>query len=315
MLMALRLAAHRGVGGGPCPTSRRHWRGAVALVLAVATAAPGAGTPATAATGDGQTTASLCPPGRAGALPSGTGETSGITASGRFPGWGWVIRDSGHPASLYAVRFLTDGRSVVRELQVVGADNTDWEDVAYARNQDGTGRLYVVESGQTGRDHYVYKIPEPDPLGPVTAVRFHRYRYAYPRGRHFNTEAAFFHQSRLVLVTKTSPARVYRFDGRLSARRVNRPRFVGLLRGARTVSVTRVSADGRLLIAANHTRLYVYRGKVAGGSLTQFVARRPDRTVVVAVGDNIEAGDFFPFRRCELLLAAESKNVYRLAPP
>ena len=30
--LALRLAAHRNVGGGPCPTSRRHWRGALALV-------------------------------------------------------------------------------------------------------------------------------------------------------------------------------------------------------------------------------------------------------------------------------------------
>jgi hypothetical protein len=225
-----------------------------------------------------------------------------------------VIRDSGHPPSLYAVRFLADGRSVVREIQVVGAENTDWEDVAYARNQDGTGRLYVVESGQTGRDHYIYKIPEPDPLGPKRSVRFRRYRYTYPRGRHFNTEAAFFHQGRLVLVTKTSPARVYRFEGLLSSRRVNRPRFVGVLRGTRRVSVTRVSPDGQVLVAANHTRLYVYRATVPGAALTQFVARRPDRTVVVAAGDNIEAGDFFPFRRCDLVLVAESKNIYRLAP-
>jgi hypothetical protein len=278
-------------------------RPALALVLAVVTAAPGAYAQS----------APPCPTGRTGALPSGTGETSGITASGRFPGWGWVIRDSGHPASLYAVRFLTGGRSVVHEIRVAGADNTDWEDVAYARNRDGTGRLYVVESGQTGRDHYIYKIPEPDPLGPRRSVGFRRYAYAYPRGRHFNTEAALFHQGRLVLVTKTSPARVYRFENPLSSRRVNRPRFVGVLRGALTVSVTRVSTDGQLLVAANHNHLYVYRG-IPGADLTQFVARRPDRTMVVGDGDNIEAGDFFPFRRCPLLLAAESKNIYRLAP-
>jgi hypothetical protein len=225
-----------------------------------------------------------------------------------------MIRDSGHPPSLYAVRFLAGGRSAVREIRVAGAENTDWEDVAYARNRDGTGRLYVVESGQTGRDHYVYKIPEPDPLGPNRSVRFRRYRYAYPRGRHFNTEAAFFHQGRLVLVTKTSPARVYRFEGRLSSRRVNRPRFVGVLRGAQTVSVTRVSPDGQVLVAANHSRLYIYRSAVAAAALSQFVGRQPDRSEVVATGDNIEAGDFFPFRRCALLLAAESKNIYRLAP-
>jgi len=67
------------------------------------------------------------------------------------------------------------------------------------------------------------------------------------------------------------------------------------------------------LVAANHNHLYVYRG-LPGADLTQFVARRPDRTMAVGNGDNIEAGDFFPFRRCQLLLAAESKNIYRLAP-
>jgi hypothetical protein len=212
------------------------------------------------------------------------------------------------------VRFLLGGRSVVREVRVAGADNTDWEDVAYARNRDGTGRLYVVESGQTGRDHWIYKIPEPDPRGRKAAVGFRRYRYAYPRGRHFNTEAALFHQGRLVLVTKTSPARVYRFEGHLSEGRVNRPRFLGVLRGARTVSVTRISPDGRILVAVNHNRLYIYRSAVPAADLAQFIARGPDRSAVVGAGDNIEAGDFFPFRRCALLLAAESKNIYRLAP-
>jgi hypothetical protein len=31
--LALRLAAHRSVGGGPCPASRRHRRGALALAV------------------------------------------------------------------------------------------------------------------------------------------------------------------------------------------------------------------------------------------------------------------------------------------
>ena len=288
---------------GRSPWRRSHV--VLAVVLAAVTAAPGAGA---------QTAPPACPAGRAGALPPGTGETSGITASSRFPGWGWMIRDSGHPASLYAIRFLPDGRTLLREIRVAGADNTDWEDVVYARNRDGTGRLYIVESGQTGRDHFIYKVPEPDPLGHRSSVGFRRYRYAYPRGRHFNTEAAFFHQGRLVLVTKTSPARVYRFEDRLSERRVNRPRFVGLLRGARTVSVTRVSPDGRVLVAANHNRLYVYRSQTPGADLSQFLARRPDGARSVGNGDNIEAGDFFPFRRCALLLAAESKSIYRLNP-
>lgn len=245
-------------------------------------------------------------------LPSGTGETSGLAASARYPGWGWMIRDSGHPPSLYAVRFRGRWGHAVREVRVLGADNTDWEDVAYATNRDGTGRLYVVESGQTGRGRFIYKIPEPDPDGRARVTRSRRYRYAFPGGRRYNTEAAFFYKSRLVLVTKTSPARLYRFEKRLSPRRVNRPRFIGELRGALRVSLTRVSPDGRTLVAANHNRLYVYRAGRDDADLPEFVSRPPVWQGALGAGDNVEAGDFFPAGDCDLVLLAESKRVYRV---
>lgn len=245
-------------------------------------------------------------------LPSGTGEASGLAASSRFPGWGWMIRDSGHPPSLYVVRFRGRQGHVIREVKVIGADNTDWEDIAYARNPDGTGRLYVIESGQSGRDRFIYKVPEPDPDGPLRAIPSRRFRYAYPGNRHYNTEAAFFHQSRLVLVTKTAPARLYRFEERLSPGRVNRPRFIGTLRGSPRVSVARVSPDGRTLVTANHNWLYVYRATSEDADLAHFIARRAVRRERVGVGDNVEAGDFFPAGDCDLVLVAESRNVYRV---
>ena len=245
-------------------------------------------------------------------LPSGTGETSGLAASGRYPGWGWMIRDSGHAPSLYAVRFQGAQGHVVREFSVLGARNTDWEDVAYARNQDGTGRLYVVESGQTGWDRVIYKIGEPDPTRSGRVIRVRRYRYAYPRGRSYNTEAAFFHRDRLVLVTKTSPARLYRFEQRLSPDRVNRPRFVGVLRGAPRVSVARVSPDGHTLVAANHGWFYVYRAARPDADLGDFVGRPPAWRGGLEPGDNVEAGDFFPAGGCDVVFVAESKNVYRV---
>jgi hypothetical protein len=68
-----------------------------------------------------------------GPLPRGTGEVSGLAASQRYPGVGWMIRDSGNPPSLYSLR-LAGGAGAqprVREIPVLGAENRDWEDLAY----------------------------------------------------------------------------------------------------------------------------------------------------------------------------------------
>jgi hypothetical protein len=290
------------------PRRRRDPRFAVPAVLAVAGGLLGGVLPV-----DPAGARSVCrPPGsrasQGDSLPSGTGETSGIAFSRRHPPWGWMIRDSGHPASLYAVRFRAGGRPLVREVKVKGADNTDWEEVVY----DGArGVLYIVESGQTGRDHHIYEIPEPDPARAERIRNWRRLRYAYPRGREFNTEAAFMHHGRLVLVTKTSPARVYRFDD-LSRKRRNKPEYVGTLPGANRVSVTRVAPDGRTLIASNHDTLLVYRARTGSNDLRAMIGRGPTRRQRIARDDNIEAGDFSVEGRCDLVLVAESKNVYRI---
>jgi hypothetical protein len=57
-----------------------------------------------------------------GALPPGKGEVSGLAASHRLPGVGWMIRDSGKPASLYSLR-LDGSRPRVHEIPVIGAHN------------------------------------------------------------------------------------------------------------------------------------------------------------------------------------------------
>ncbi|MGH9039065.1 MAG: hypothetical protein ACRDZ3_02420, partial [Acidimicrobiia bacterium] len=48
-------------------------------------------------------------------IPDGHGEISAFVASRRHPGTGWMIRDSGKPASLYSLR-IANGRPVVREV-------------------------------------------------------------------------------------------------------------------------------------------------------------------------------------------------------
>lgn len=245
-------------------------------------------------------------------LPRNSGEASGLASSVRHPGVVWMVRDSGHPPSLYALRFGPDGVATAREIPVEGASNRDWEDVTYFLGRDGGARLWVVESGQGGGGRVVYEIPEPDPDTATSVRPVARYSYAYP-DRSTNTEAAFTWDGNLVLVTKNFPARVYRFTQPLSTGGVNRPVFVGELSDSRGISVAKVSPDGRWLATTTHDTVFLYRNSAAPGTLEGFVNQEPFHARVAAPGDNVESGDFFPTGECQLLLASEQRNTYRLA--
>ena len=246
-------------------------------------------------------------------LPAQTGDASGLVASQRYPGWGWMVRQHDRPY-LYAVHFPgADAPHEVRPIHVLGAVNVDWEDVVLQ-----AGKLYVLESDQawtrvlTGRPtRVIYEIPEPDPLGPAWVRAAARYSYAYPAGRRYNTEAAFSFAGHLVLVPKTTPAQLYRFDQPLSARQVNRPRFVGSLAGSDTVSFAAVSPDQTNLVLANHEVLFAYRFPNPAHYLWQF-AGQPVQRRRIDVGDNVEAGGFFLTGQCKLLLVAKSRTIYRI---
>ena len=251
-----------------------------------------------------------------GGLPPESGEASGFAASLRYPGVVWMIRDSGHPNELYALRFDADGRATNRVLPVAGADNRDWEEVTRYDKPDGTSGLWIVESGQSGSNRFIYDVPEPDPDRDVVARASARYAYAYPDEKS-NTEAAFTYDNKLVLVAKRFPARLYRFDKPLSTGGVNVPAFVGELSDSRGVSVAKPSPDRRWLVTATHDTLFLYKNRGSGG-LEDFLGREPFHAMVFAPEDNVESGDFAPaFGDCFMLFASETRNTYRVSsgPP
>ena len=237
-------------------------------------------------------------------------EASGLAASKRYPGTGWVIRDSGHTASIYSFRMVGD-RSVVREIKVLGANNRDWEDITYSVGPDGKGRLWIVESMQSSRDPYIYEVVEPNPH-TATAVRVKsRRQFQYPGDRFQNTEASFWYDGHLVLATKSSPTRLYRFDS-LAGVGVLRPKLIGNLEGAPRISVLRPSPDHSALVASSHQTVWVFTGEGKGSKLADFVGKKPASRDLAFRDDNVEAGDYFPVGSCRLLMLSEKKNVYRV---
>ena len=257
-------------------------------------------------------------------LMDGLGEMSAFEASPNFPGWGWGIRDSGRPASLYA--FKPESADIVpaKEFPAHGLRNSDWEDMAWTPGfEPGTGHLWVLENvgnGWTG-NRWIHQFNELDPEGPAPvdtptlppppteASLVGSYEWAYP-DEQVNTETMFVFDGDLVVVTKTQPSRVYRFDGPLVESVVNVPSYVGTLPKGERLSVAALSVDQRTLAVSSHGKLDVYENRGNPHDLAALISNPVVRHVMPP--DNREGGSFFPHGSCDLLLVAESKTVWRL---
>jgi hypothetical protein len=302
-------------------------------------------------------------------LDSGLSEMSGFVASRNHPGWGWGIRDSGNPASLYAIRPDADGTPRVGELRAYQLRNRDWEDLAYTPGAlPGAGHLWVLEnvgnSWVGNRWVYQFKevapddlpppppppppstttttttttttppggdvppesttttttappppttttttVPPPPPPPPPPATLVGAYQWAYPDTQ-VNTETMFFFDDHLVVVTKTEPSRVYRFDEPLQAGVLNVPSYIGTLPVGKLLSIAALSVDERTLAVASHGKVDVYENRGDVHDLAALISNHVFRQDMAS--DNREGGSFFPYGSCDLLLTAESKRLWRL---
>jgi hypothetical protein len=151
--------------------------------------------------------------------------------------------------------------------------------------------------------------PPPPPPPPPPATLVGAYQWAYPDVQ-VNSETMFVFDGDLVVVTKTSPTRVYRFNGPLLPFIVNVPTYVGTLPAGKLLSVAALSVDQRTLAFSNHGKLDVYENRHDVHDLAALIAN-PVFSQSMA-SDNREAGAFFPYGSCDLLLIAESKNLWQL---
>jgi hypothetical protein len=232
-------------------------------------------------------------------------EASGLVKSRRYPGVFWTHNDSGHPATLFAVR--RDG-SLVREYPV-GALNVDWEDVA----ADGRGHLFLGDIGNNGGRlplRAIYQVDEPDPAAearsplPVRSATF----YKFPPGGRFDAEGLAVDGDRALLVAKTfdgRPAEVYTVPLRPPApmTRPAVPERAGSLDGfTRPVTGASLSPDGRRLAVCSLEAVGVYsRGPDAAWVPVALRTFRSDDQIEAVAWD----GD-------DLILAGEGRGVYRL---
>jgi hypothetical protein len=146
-------------------------------------------------------------------------ESSGLARSLRQPGIFWTINDSGGEPCVFALDTKGQTRAKVRLRDAV---NIDWEDIAIARDQEGTPKLFVADIGDnlTMRPSVtIYEVPEPEvPAAGETAVGETwsegtvKWHLAYP-GHPRNAEGLFVHPTtrQVFIVTKSDskPSEVF----------------------------------------------------------------------------------------------------------
>ncbi len=143
-------------------------------------------------------------------------EISGLSASRLAPNVFWLHNDSGDKARLYAV----DAKGkLLAKVEVTGAKNRDWEDMASGPGVDGKPALYIADTGNNAgiRDELtVYRVSEPKLGSDKKAVTeaAEAFPFGYPDGNH-DCEAIFVDPTsgQIYLITKTlrSDCTVYRF--------------------------------------------------------------------------------------------------------
>lgn len=152
--------------------------------------------------------------------PSATGtiqdasleELSGLVASRRHAEVLWALEDSGNPPQVVALG--PDG-AVRARINVQGATNVDWEDLAAGPCGADTC-LYIGDIGDntaTRTDAAVLRIAEPNPALGDQFVAADRFALAYPDGAQDAESLVVLPDGRVRILTKRADdtARVYEF--------------------------------------------------------------------------------------------------------
>src|SRR5690606_6824140 len=108
-------------------------------------------------------------------------EVSGLAASHRHADTLWMLNDGGNEARVYAV---SHRGGKIATLDIVGVDNTDWEDIA-AFELDGRHYLLIADTGDNGglrKTLQLHVVPEPDTLADATVTPAWSIVFRWPGG-------------------------------------------------------------------------------------------------------------------------------------
>lgn len=211
---------------------------------------------------------------RIGTLSRRVSESSGVARSRAYPNVLWTHNDSGNEARLFAVD--TTG-AIVREFDVRGARNVDWEDIALGPCPEQVVEtcIYIADTGDNSErrnDVDLYIFPEPDPRGDESSVRARRVQLEYENGSHDVEGVAVSPDGDVWLVSKGRSGRVFLYvirrpsllDDRVDVALLQVLPIVPSRRIGRWITAAAVSPDGKKLAIRTYTEIYLFELATGG---------------------------------------------------
>ena len=194
-------------------------------------------------------------------------EVSGMVPITGLPDYFWIHNDSKDTARLFAVR---KNGVIVAEVQLPGASNIDFEDIATGPGPDPERNyLFIADTGNNALNRtqlVIWRLPEPNlpstNLGQrLVAERSEPIRFRYPAGT-FNNEALIVHPltGRIYIITKVSgPAVVYRFPSSVPGGAVQTLVRVASMNIGGLVTAADLTEDGRRMLVRTFPSVQEYR--------------------------------------------------------
>jgi hypothetical protein len=191
--------------------------------------------------------------------------------------------------------------------------------VAYTVGSDGRGRLWILENDFAGGEAddssmKIYEVVEPDPDHDDSAHLAAIYSIEYPDDN-YDTEALFALGADLLVVTKTSPNRVFGLPSPLSPSDTNELTEVGELDADSLLTAVGVSGDEELLATVGILDdVTVFKNRSQTSQFSAFDDEGPvyEQSMPDTQRESI---DFFPHDSCDIVSVSEDGTVWRLSNP
>lgn len=232
----------------------------------------------------------------------GLSEASGLAASRVNPGYFWSHNDSGNPNVLY---YFDDKGKGLREFELVGTQNRDWEDMAIVGESDGSATVYVADFGDNNAaytDYTIYWFREPvvnaSTLSKISNVN--SIKFKLPDGAR-DMECLLIDQKTkdiFIVSKRENNKRLYKISAsnvvpaaRVQAEFVQELTFsIPIIADPRVVSVNfisggAVSADNSEILIKNYFEMYYWK-RSAGESIPSALKRPPVKVTYAGINSD-----------------------------
>ena len=244
--------------------------------------------------------------------PPARNEVSGIIKSQKLEGVFWVHGDSGTPDKIYAIN--SDGDLFAgddyRGAEVIGAGNTDWEDMAYS----ASGTILIGEIGNNCEcrdDLKVIVIEEPSPEDDEVDV-IAEYYITYPKRNdlmgkllrsNYNAEAIFEFGGEIYILTKQSSKTMLFHLENPQNQQTHELTLIETMETEHYVTAADISPDQKYLAVLTYDQIMVFEP-----TEDQFFSA----TYKTAFLDNTEQIESVTFDGQDLIIAEEEGQLYRV---